>query len=96
MARQRVHAAHQDSAAGQVRSVPDSHRHPSFSLCAYNNACTVFAVLVCVQVSQRDGPRSFSGPSPTRPWTDVCLAFRTGQRISGDHTQKQLAYAYRS
>lgn len=36
-----------------------------------------------VQVSQRGGPRSFSGPNPTRPWTDVCLAFRTGQRISG-------------
>lgn len=34
-------------------------------------------------VSQQGGGRSFSGPSPTRPWTDVCLAFRTGQRISG-------------
>lgn len=27
--------------------------------------------------------RSFSGPSPTRPWTDACLSHRTGQRISG-------------
>lgn len=25
----------------------------------------------------------FSGESPTKPWTDVCLAHRTGQRISG-------------
>lgn len=25
----------------------------------------------------------FSGPSPTRPWTDACLARATGQRISG-------------
>jgi hypothetical protein len=25
----------------------------------------------------------FSGASPTKPWTDVCLAHRTGQRISG-------------
>jgi hypothetical protein len=46
--------------------------------------------LVCVQVSQRGGPLSFTGPSPTRPWTDVCKAFRTGQRISGEHTAQQL------
>lgn len=25
----------------------------------------------------------FSGASPTKPWTDVCIAHRTGQRISG-------------
>lgn len=25
----------------------------------------------------------FSGGSPTKPWTDVCIAHRTGQRISG-------------
>jgi hypothetical protein len=25
----------------------------------------------------------YSGPSPTKPWTDVCLAHKTGQRISG-------------
>lgn len=25
----------------------------------------------------------FAGASPTKPWTDVCLAQRTGQRISG-------------
>lgn len=25
----------------------------------------------------------FSGESPTKPWTDVCIAHRTGQRISG-------------
>ena len=25
----------------------------------------------------------FSGASPTKPWTEVCLAHRTGQRISG-------------
>lgn len=25
----------------------------------------------------------FSGESPTKPWTDVCLAHKTGQRISG-------------
>ena len=27
--------------------------------------------------------RTFVGPTPTRPWTDVCVAHRTGQRISG-------------
>jgi len=27
--------------------------------------------------------RRFAGPSPTRPWTEACLAHRTGQRISG-------------
>jgi hypothetical protein len=27
--------------------------------------------------------RVFRGHSPTKPWTDVCLAHRTGQRISG-------------
>ena len=27
--------------------------------------------------------RAFEGSSPTRPWTDVCLARKTGQRISG-------------
>ncbi|KAK9830044.1 hypothetical protein WJX72_009379 [[Myrmecia] bisecta] len=26
---------------------------------------------------------TYSGTSPTKPWTDVCLAQRTGQRISG-------------
>ncbi|KAL4438181.1 hypothetical protein ABPG77_010542 [Micractinium sp. CCAP 211/92] len=26
---------------------------------------------------------TFSGASPTKPWTDVCVAHRTGQRISG-------------
>lgn len=25
----------------------------------------------------------FRGGSPTKPWTDVCIAHRTGQRISG-------------
>ena len=29
------------------------------------------------------GNRRFAGPTPTRPWTDACLAHRTGQRISG-------------
>ncbi|KAG7670928.1 hypothetical protein Ndes2526B_g01307 [Nannochloris sp. 'desiccata'] len=27
--------------------------------------------------------RRFSGTSPTKPWTDVCIAQKTGQRISG-------------
>jgi hypothetical protein len=27
--------------------------------------------------------RLFSGTSPTKPWTDVCIAQKTGQRISG-------------
>ena len=31
----------------------------------------------------RTGRSCFSGPSPTRPWTDACLARATGQRISG-------------
>lgn len=56
----------------------------------------------CVQVSQRGGRHSFSGTSPTRPWTDVCIAFRTGQRISGPlyfgfsdiHVQRALAAMY--
>ena len=30
-----------------------------------------------------DRARTFVGPTPTRPWTDVCVAHRTGQRISG-------------
>lgn len=53
-------------------------------------------------VSQRGGRRSFCGPTPTRPWTDVCLAFKTGQRISGPlyfgfsdvHMQRALAAMY--
>lgn len=35
------------------------------------------------QVRDQASGRVFSGASPTRPWTDVCLAHRTGQRISG-------------
>jgi hypothetical protein len=27
--------------------------------------------------------RLYSGTSPTKPWTDVCIAHKTGQRISG-------------
>lgn len=30
-----------------------------------------------------DGKSSFRGDSPTAPWTKVCLAHKTGQRISG-------------
>ncbi|KAF8072585.1 hypothetical protein HT031_000245 [Scenedesmus sp. PABB004] len=45
---------------------------------------------------------SFSGPTPTRPWTDVCLHQRTGQRISGPqyfgfsdlHLQRAIAALY--
>jgi hypothetical protein len=29
------------------------------------------------------GGARYEGDTPTRPWTDVCLAHRTGQRISG-------------
>ena len=36
-----------------------------------------------MQVRDLESGRVFSGASPTRPWTDVCLAHRTGQRISG-------------
>lgn len=51
---------------------------------APSDVCCWSCLLVCLQVSQRGGTRSFSGPTPTRPWTDACLAFRPGQRISGD------------
>ena len=27
--------------------------------------------------------RAFAGPTPTKPWTDVCLSLNTGARISG-------------
>ena len=27
--------------------------------------------------------RTFAGPTPTKPWTDVCLSLNTGARISG-------------
>ena len=37
----------------------------------------------CLQVRDQGSGQIFSGASPTRPWTDVCLAHRTGQRISG-------------
>ncbi|PRW45124.1 hypothetical protein C2E21_6400 [Chlorella sorokiniana] len=33
-------------------------------------------------IDQQTGTE-FSGESPTKPWTDVCIAQRTGQRISG-------------
>ncbi|KAI7838346.1 hypothetical protein COHA_007914 [Chlorella ohadii] len=33
-------------------------------------------------IDQQTGA-AFSGESPTKPWTDVCIAQRTGQRISG-------------
>ena len=35
------------------------------------------------RVTNLDSGRAFEGSSPTRPWTDVCLARSTGQRISG-------------
>lgn len=35
------------------------------------------------QVTDQKTGVSFSGESPTKPWTDVCIAHRTGQRISG-------------
>ncbi len=35
------------------------------------------------QVTDEKSGVVFSGPSPTKPWTDVCLAHKTGQRISG-------------
>jgi len=34
-------------------------------------------------VRDTEGVRVFEGNSPTKPWTDVCIAHRTGQRISG-------------
>ena len=40
--------------------------------------------LLAAQVTEEGAPgRSFSGTSPTSPWTEVCLSQRTGQRISG-------------
>lgn len=33
--------------------------------------------------SQTAGHKIFCGNSPTQPWTQVCIAHRTGQRISG-------------
>ncbi|KAK9804458.1 hypothetical protein WJX73_004005 [Symbiochloris irregularis] len=35
------------------------------------------------EVEDSDGRHKFEGPSPTSPWTGVCLAQKTGQRISG-------------
>lgn len=35
------------------------------------------------QVIDQDSGAVFAGSSPTKPWTDVCVAHRTGQRISG-------------
>lgn len=35
------------------------------------------------QVIDQQSGAVFSGASPTKPWTDVCVAHRTGQRISG-------------
>ena len=35
------------------------------------------------QVTDQQSGAAFSGASPTKPWTDVCIAHRTGQRISG-------------
>jgi hypothetical protein len=49
--------------------------------------CVGAVTLPHAQVSERDGTRTYSGPSATRPWTDVCLAFRPGQRISGSYTE---------
>ncbi|KFM27395.1 hypothetical protein F751_1172 [Auxenochlorella protothecoides] len=49
------------------------------------------------------GPgQEFEGPTPTQPWTAVCLAHRTGQRISGPQyfgfsdalTQRAIAGLY--
>lgn len=36
-----------------------------------------------MQVIDQKSGVAFAGESPTKPWTDVCLAHRTGQRISG-------------
>ena len=38
---------------------------------------------VCTQVVDQQTGAVFCGESPTKPWTDVCIAHRTGQRISG-------------
>lgn len=35
------------------------------------------------QVVDQASGAVFTGESPTKPWTDVCVAHRTGQRISG-------------
>ena len=35
------------------------------------------------QVTDQQSGATFSGASPTKPWTEVCIAHRTGQRISG-------------
>ena len=37
------------------------------------------------QVVDESSGRVFTGNTPTQPWTQVCLAHRTGQRISGAH-----------
>jgi hypothetical protein len=39
--------------------------------------------LRAAQVTDEASGRVYSGRSPTHPWTQVCLAQRTGQRISG-------------
>lgn len=40
-------------------------------------------LLRLLQVRDELSGATYSGASPTAPWTDVCLAHRTGQRISG-------------
>lgn len=55
------------------------------------------------QIRALSGPgQEFEGPTPTQPWTAVCLAHRTGQRISGPQyfgfsdalTQRAIAGLY--
>ncbi len=46
-----------------------------------SNACP--HALRAAQVTEEASGRVYSGRSPTHPWTQVCLAQRTGQRISG-------------
>ncbi len=45
--------------------------------------CPSFLLTALPQVVDTQTGATFSGASPTKPWTDVCVAHRTGQRISG-------------
>lgn len=53
-------------------------RHPPCLATAW--LCTR---LLAPQVTDQQSGVVFTGSSPTKPWTEICIAHRTGQRISG-------------
>lgn len=67
-----------DDANGEAR--PPSEERPLTSICLRNRR---IPCVVLKASGHAERAQVFSGESPTKPWTDVCLAKKAGTRISG-------------